>query len=340
MKRISGMKAIVFGDPHADEEFQGRHINYWENFMEVSDRISKVVEIEKPDIVFIAGDLVGVRRGKSAIKDKNALLYLAKWLKSLPNVVVLRGNHDYNEISDYEFLSELRVFTSSKQTENMVEFTHPNAEVPCFFHLVDYGQENEKIEIQANAYNIGIMHNEFFVAGQEQQFHGEGAIELTSKKNFFGLDMVVSGHIHTPTNGMINFSFQDGFESAFANLGCPTRPGHGELYDQVWYMVWEYQQTEGSNVTDMRFRQEPFALKPYTEIFRPNDDFIEGVQDKELIDDYTGIQKGKLEEILSSLATSNMGNEDFFKQIDNLQVVATPESREVAKQYLEMALNK
>ncbi|MEC2463567.1 metallophosphoesterase [Bacillus cereus] len=340
MLRISGQKLMVFGDPHADEKFQGRHINYWENFMEVADRISAIVHQEKPDIVVIAGDLVGVRRGVSTLQDKNALLFLAKWLLSLPNAVVLRGNHDYNETSDYEFLSELGVFKASKQIENMIEFTHPEAETPCFVHLVDYGQENELLDIQSNAYNIGIMHNEFYVKGKEQQFHGETAIELTTKKNFYGLDMIMSGHIHTPTQGdMIDFTFQDGFESGFLNLGCPSRPGHGELYDQVWYMVLEYRQRDGSNITDMRYRQEPFALKPYTEIFRPNDDFIESIQDKELLDDHSGIQKGRLEEILSSIATTNLGSDDFFRQIDCIQV-ASEEAREIAKKYLSMALNK
>lgn len=321
---------------HFDDMFQGRHIDYWENVMEVVSRVQDIMLDEKPDFVIIAGDLVGVRRGQATLKNRNALLYLAQFLKSLPNCIVLKGNHDYAEVSDYEFLSELGVFRSTKQIRGVIEFTNPESNIPCYIHCVDYGQENDHIEIYKDAYNIGVMHNEFYVAGKEQQFNSQGAIELSSKKNFFGLDMILSGHIHTPTQGMINFKFQDNYDSGFINLGCPTRPSHGELYNQVWYVVLEYDKLEGRNETDLGFRQEAFNLRPHEEVFRP-DEFLEDHEDD--IDDFTGIQKGKLEEILGNMVTTNMGSDDFFKQIDAITLVSD-DAKDTAKRYLRKAMNQ
>ncbi|PHE64204.1 phosphatidylglycerophosphatase [Bacillus toyonensis] len=338
MLKISGSRVLVLGDIHADDTFQGRHYNYWENVVEVSNRIINIVEEEKPDLVIIAGDLVGVKRGVSTIKDRNALLYLAKFLMSLPNCVVLKGNHDYNEVSDYEFLSEMCAFKSTSQIGGVVEFTHPLAETPCYFHCIDYGQENELITIYENAYNIGIGHNEFFVEGQEQQYHGEHAIELRSKRNFFGLDMLLSGHIHTPSINFIPFSFQDGFESAFLNLGCPTRPSHGELYDQVWYVAFDFNKVEGTNLCELGYRTEVFKLRLYTEIFRPKSDFIEEVQSDEAEDPFTGVQKGKLEEIIGSMVTTNMGSDDFLAQVDRVLLV-DDDVKNMAKKYLIRGMN-
>jgi predicted phosphodiesterase len=336
--RISGKRGLILGDLHFDDQFQGRHVSYWENVIETIQRIQKVMDDEKPDFVILAGDLIGVRRGVSTIKDRNALLFVAEFLRSLPNPIVIKGNHDYNEVSDYDFLSKLGVFKSTKQIGGVVEFSHPSASKPCYIHCVDYGQENEKIEIVSSAYNIGVMHNEFYVAGKEQQVHSQGAIELTSKANFFGLDMILSGHIHMPTRGMIDFSFQNNFDSAFVNLGCPTRPSHGELYDQVWYIVIEYEPIDGTETWDLGFRQEPLMLRPYTEVFRPDSDYLDELTDPERVDEFTGIQRGKLEEILGNMVTTNMGSDDFFRQIDVINLVSD-EVKDLAKSYLRKAMN-
>ena len=338
MLKISGQKVLFFGDLHYDDGFQGRHHNYWVNLIDVTERIENVVEFEKPDMVVLAGDLFGVRRGVSTLKDRNALLFVANFLKSLPNCIIVKGNHDYAEASDYEFLSSLGVFRSTKQIRNVIQFTNPNADKPCFIHLVDYGQENEKLDIVEDSYNVGVMHNEFFVKGKEQQYHSQSAIELSSKRNFFGLDLIFSGHIHTPSQGVIDFNFQDGYDSGFINLGCPSRPGHGELYDHVWYTALEYEPVEGTNEWSFGFRQEVLNLKPYVEIFRPSEDYLEGDEEDVDVDDFTGLQKQKLEEILSTMVTTNMGNDDFFSQVDAITLVSD-DVKEVAKSYLRKAMN-
>lgn len=337
MLKVVGKKTLVFGDIHADDKFQGRHFNYWENFMETTDRILAVVKEEKPDLVILLGDLVGVRRGVATLTHRTTLLYLAKFLQALcEEVVILKGNHDYQESSDYEFLADMGVFKSSKQVNNIIEFTYPNIDKPTYLHCVDYGQEHEKVDIQEDAYNILLGHNEFYVTGKEQQYHTQMAIELSSKTNFFGADLVLSGHIHTPTQGMVDFVFHNGHDSGFINVGCPTRPSAGEIYDSVWYIALEYEQIENSDSYSLGFRQEVLNLKPHTEVFRPKEDFLE--ENEADIDEYTGIQKGKLEEILGNLVTSNMGSEDFFEQVDSI-MLAPPEARDMAKKYLSKALN-
>lgn len=336
--KISGKRGLVFGDIHYDDGFVGRHHNYWENLIDVTNRIQNVIEEEKPDFVVFVGDLIGVRRGVSTLKDRNALLFVAKFLQSITNCIVVKGNHDYSETSDYEFLSSLGIFKSSRQIGNTIEFTNPHASTPCYIHCVDYGQENEALQIKEGAHNIGIMHNEFYVKGKEQQMYSQSAIELSSKRNFFGLDIILSGHIHTPTNGMIDFNFQDGFDSAFANIGCPSRPSYGELYNHVWYIALEYTSDGDSKDWELGFRQEVLHLKPYEEIFRPDEDYLESREDED-IDEFTGLQKEKLEDILSTMVTTNMGSDDFFSQVDSI-TVASDEAKGLAKSYLKRALNQ
>lgn len=335
MLRISGERGLFFGDIHADDRFKGRHLNYWENVIDVTERILDIVNREKPDFVVLVGDLFGVRRGVATLKDRNALLYMAKFLQSLPNCVVLKGNHDYAEESDYEFLSNLGVFYSTKQIDGKIEFTHPKSEQPCLIHCVDYGSEYNALSIDKDASNIGAMHNEFYVTGKEQQIHSEGAIELSSRPNFFGLDLIFSGHIHQPTAGMIDFQFQDGFDSAFINLGCPSRPSHAELYDEVWYTAVEFIPNEDNTERYVGFRQEIMKLRPYTEVFDQDADYIEDFEDESLEERF---KKEKLEEILGSMVTTNMGSDDFLQQVDALTFV-DDEVKGIAKKYLNMALN-
>ena len=335
MLKVIGKKIVKIGDLHYDDVYQGRHVSYWENVMDVTERIRAVIATEKPDLVIYMGDLIGVRRGVATLRDRNALLYLIKFLKEHPNVVVLKGNHDYGEVSDYEFLAEIGAFKSSRQINNIVELSHPNASKPVYVHCIDYGQEYEPITIQENGYNVGAVHNEFYVQGKEFAITSKGAIELTTMKNFFGLDLIASGHIHEPS-ALIDFNFQDGFDSAFVNLGCPTRPKHNEMYDHTWYLVLEFQEAE-EGVLDLGFRLEALTLKPYNQVFRPKEDFLEELEEDDM-DDFTGVQKGKLAEILGSLVTTNMGSDDFFSQIDNI-LVASPESKDMAKQYLRKAMN-
>ena len=336
MLQITGLKVVAIGDLHFDDVYQGRHISYWENVIDVTERIRAIIATEKPDVVLYVGDLIGVRRGVATLRDRNALLYLIQFLKEHPNVVILKGNHDYGEVSDYEFLAQIGVFKSSKQINNVIELTHPRAIKPVYIHCIDYGQEYEPIQIREDAYNIGAVHNEFYVNGKEFAINSKGAIELSSMKNFFGLDLIASGHIHEPS-ALIDFNFQDGFDSAFVNLGCPTRPKHNEMYNHTWYLVLEFQPTEGTESYDLGMRLEALNLKAYHEVFRPKEDFLEEQEDEDL-DEFSGIQKGRLAEILGSLVTTNMGSDDFFAQIDSIPI-ASPQSKDMAKQYLRKAMN-
>lgn len=323
---------LIFGDIHADDVFEGKHKNYAENTITVFKSILKKTAERKPDIVFLMGDLVGVRPGRSKVRTRIYLQALIGFIRALgPEVVILKGNHDYAEDSDYDFLNGIGVFTSPSNLGHTYDInTTGNKEDTLRFHLRDFGKENMKLELDTNkdGINIVLAHNEFYIEGAEYRRRSEGAFELTKHTPFYGADVILSGHIHQPSPHIEDFNTLTGVQTAFVNLGCPTRPSSAENYNEVWLIEFKYE--EGN----WHFNPEPFELEPASNVFLKQDTMFEEV--KAEMEAYDKDRRLSLDTVLTTILESGPNLLNVREQIQRIPA-ARQESKDKALALLEQA---
>lgn len=345
-KPLKYKKVIFFGDTHFDDVFNGQHVDYQQNTLEVMEDILAIVKEEKPDVVILAGDLIGVSTGRSKIKSRQYLKHVIQFLTVLGGknrtLYVVKGNHDYNVESDYNFLSGIGVFNEPKDDSDVI-YLSPDDDPSnqLFIHLRNYNQENKSIIDQklddkeyrtakANGINVVVAHNDFYIKGQEEGYHDENSFELISHTPFYGADIIFSGHIHLPSLQPQSFTNNIGEQSSFLNLGCPTRPSSQETYNKVWYTILEYSEEDES----WDYTPKVLELKDFREEFMNSDDLVKSMQ--KLANGDAKEDKERLEEVLNLLHNDNLMTEDSINQID-LITVASENERQLAKDYIMKA---
>lgn len=283
MKKVIGNTSVTFGDRHIENVYRGQHVNYQANCYWCMDKtVEKVWELE-PALYNETGDFIGVRNGVSWLAgDRIMLSKTMRFLESLRcPVVINRGNHDMHgseDRNDYIFLSSMGYFSNPTQlAENGKSIGRMMLESPDFkdpetgeplrivFHYVPYGKESEKLDLVEGATNVAVTHYDFRI-GAKNFTQDPEAIDLVNHAPFFGVDLVLNGHIHNPSEPTV-YTDASGHSGLFINLGCMARPSIAEDYDFVWCGVVGFRKNELTGQGEVYFDPQVFKLRPASEVF-------------------------------------------------------------------------
>lgn len=334
LNKVVGKEVMIVGDLHFSDVYQGKHKNYLSNCFWVLNQIATKVKENKPSALVLLGDIIGW--SETNIRNREVLTIFIKTLniiKEICPIYVVQGNHDMKGYPDFTFLSELGIIITSSACGGYFDYYGEESQtVPeVRFHMVDYGQEHRHIELCDGATNIVLGHNNYTIEGITNWYQNFDGIELGTMQNFSGVDFVLSGHIHTPSPNFVQATMPNGQMCSLFYLGCPSRPVKEELYDNCWYVFLRYKKENNSSTIDT----EQFELKPWKEIFYDDDTFVAERTPEQVEED---LRTEALKSVLDELMTYRIQTGDYMTQIDIIQN-ASPESKELAKQYLQTAFN-
>jgi hypothetical protein len=193
-------------------------------------------------------------------------------------------------------------------------------------HLMDFGQQARELQVDADKYNIAIMHTNLQIEGITNWFErGKDGVELSTLENLYGVDLVVGGHIHNPSLRLVATSIRDKEISLFY-LGNGTRP----RYDaNIWTKCYAILVTTSEQ--DTQLGQIEFKLKEAHDFFQSTYDDIA----EEQITDEPMFNIEQLAEILDELKNYNiMGDSDYKSQVVKFGGI-DKEAVELALDYIE-----
>ena len=318
-------KLMVIGDTHFSDTFKGTHINYKESGIRLMRLIIDKVKEEKPSHLVFAGDFIGVQ--EKSIRSRLFFLEIIKFLQELNkltenNVYIIFGNHDIGSysVTDVALLVELGLF---KHVDSITFNSLTGKSYPLVkFHLVDYGMENEPLELTYGQSNVVIGHNNF-AFNNDSLYGGQAGIVLANHTNWEGVDLVISGHIHVPSHEIVSGRIGDKVSNLFI-LGAPCRVA--ERIEDCWYVIFE---REGQK--NFVYEAKPFGLWSVEEEFLPKVE--EGEEEKE-----KSIRDKNLRGIIQELNESRLMQGGLFEQIERFPMVSQ-EVKERAKEILGKVMN-
>ena len=322
--KISGGSILIFGDPHFSSSYTGTHRNYTLNCYRVMDKILEIAKNEKHlgGVIFL-GDVIGVNERN--LRDRQFLLRVYNFFQQLKSLsggktaMSVRGNHDYGDFPDFNFLEGLNVLENPRFVDYEV-----NDSLEVRFHLVNYGAEDRKLDLAGSTSDVVLGHNDYTIEGVTNWYGHKGNIEIVKQSNLLDVVMVISGHIHNPSPEIYSVTMPNGKELSLFYPGSPTRVS--QRYDDCFYVKFEY------NGTGTAFKAERFGLWPAEEEFYPQEELLEDVEGAEERLERTK----KLEDILQEIVINKLTGGNLFEQVDRIPH-STPEARELAKGYLEAA---
>ncbi|MNL91162.1 3',5'-cyclic adenosine monophosphate phosphodiesterase CpdA [compost metagenome] len=322
-------RVLIIGDLHLSDVFRGRHVDYLGNCLEVLGMITKTIEQNEITHLILTGDLIGVN--EKNFKYRDTLLALMKilqhWNKlTNNNVYSVRGNHD-----SAAKLTDFDVCLSLDLIKNVAYFDAGWSR----YHLINYGEEGRKLDIDDDKHNVAVVHNNIQVEGETNWFvGGKSEITLSSMDNWYGVDFVVAGHIHNPSVKVVTTSIRDWSVSLFYP-GSPTRPIHDKrVWEQCYGLVFI-----SDDITDdysVELDQVVYKLKPASELYH------EVIDDMVLLDDEqeTTYSIEELSKILAELEEYNLlGMEGYKSQLKRLAGLDSL-AAEKAIEYIEMVENE
>ena len=327
---------LVFGDPHLSCVYEGTHKNYALECYKNMDNIIQKTKDNKASAVILLGDIVGVNERN--IKDRRFLMRVMMFLQTLNdltggNVYSVKGNHDKGDFPDFDLFIGLGLLKNPDYVdyykcseEGYIEQGEDALEVR--FHFVNYGEENRKLSIDRDGEysNIVIGHADYLIDGVTNWYQHKDGVHLNRLANFKGVDLVVSGHIHTPSDQVHSTAIGDWSIDLFYP-GSPSRTS--ERFNDCWYVTFEYEDSSNTTAYDM----ELFGLDPVDEVFHPKEVFI---------DDDSAEERIKESESLTSIVKEIMAGRSFtgdlFTQVKSVPW-ATDVEKELACDYLRKAID-
>jgi len=327
---------LIVGDLHFDDTFQGRHKNYVNTCLTTLKKIEERIDTSDIGCLVLLGDLVGV--SSRNVKSREILSILCSWFKKLKDrgvrVISVRGNHDFGDYPDFEFLVSLGLIETSQTLGGYFDYygSADAIEPEVRFHLVDYGMEGRKLDILTGGQvtNIALTHNNFTIQGVTNWYQAHDGIELANQTNFNGIYMVINGHIHAPSPEIAQTDAVWGQPILLFDLGCPTRPAL-EKYTSCWFMEFNYKAGEGTS-----FNAVPFELQPLEdEYFLDDDDLAEIAETQEQVDEKQRVEN--LHEILGEIMACRISSGDLTEQISRIPN-ASEDAKNLAISYLQKAI--
>ena len=326
-RRKKSIKAAFIGDLHFYDGVTKAHKDYYANCIDCMDRYTKEFEKSKPDYIFIAGDLVGL--SERVLRSRAGLMRLInilnRWNAITKNkVYCVRGNHDMpkaESVSDYD------VLLSAGIIKHADDVTLNGLRV----HLVDYGDEQRQLNIYENHCNVALVHENLMIDGITNWYRADEGVQLSSLKNFKGIELVLAGHIHDPSPTMHSTSI-DNWTVTLLYLGCATRPKRRDHWNAV-YVVYANCEADGEVVME----HTQLMLKDWQEIF--NEESAKGASEAvaDAEDDVPRIDMELLKEILSNLQPIMTGTEETYREQIRRLAGADKAAAELAMHYIDLA---
>lgn len=335
-------RVLIFGDWHMTDKPSKVHVDYEQNCYDCMSDSIRIVEEKKPHIILHSGDITGRDNDKN-VYSRDFLAGMHIWFQRLAQEAVKNaseffkgklpldyvaqaataGNHDFgSRMTDFEYFKMVGAFEHQKYID--VEGMR--------IHFIDYGFEQEKLEIAEGKFNLALAHNEFHVERKTNWFMNSAkGIELSKLRHWKGIDFVAGGHIHGASMEIIKTSIEGHTVNLFY-MGCGTRPDSGERYKVARPLLFK--------VSKRGVEVEIIEWKLPENIFKDEQDSLEDTRILELLETFSGSEEAnerlhnreELSETLGSLTKYMIaGNSDFLTQ---LQIMGA-----VDKEALQLAMS-
>lgn len=321
---------LIFGDTHFSAQYKGTHKNYEENSYRVMALIIEKCKAE-PNLVgvILLGDVIGVKERNISAAHHQFLLRVINFFKEVKAlcggvpVQAVEGNHDQGEFTDFALMIGLGLMENPDHLDYWGGDSHE-----VRFHFMNYGDEERTLKQVEGASNVVLGHNDFQVDGVTNWYGGDSRSLVVSKMhNLIGVDMLISGHIHTPSPEVIHTRVGDSEIDVFYP-GSPARVA--ERYEQCFYLQFGFDASSDSTLFDARL----IELWPVSEEFHPEEDYI--------VDDDAAELKAnnlKLTEIIQQIIGGRLTTGDPLAQI---QIVPgfSQEAKDTATRYFQQAIRE
>lgn len=328
--RVNGGRVLIFGDLHISSSYEGQHISYMRDCYENMELIKNICSLNKPRAVIFLGDIIGVN--ERSIRDRQFFMRVLQFFYFLNDlcedgVYSVKGNHDAGDFTDFDFLIGLGLIRNPRYLDYYSEMG--NHEVR--FHFVNYGYERNSLSItepDEGVSNVVLGHADYYIDGVTNWYSARNGVELGLLDNFCGVELVISGHIHIPSDQILYTNLKDGSAVGLFYTGSPARTA--ERFDDCWYVKVEYTEDEdGNGCTNC----DPIlmGLKKAEEVFYPKESFeLETEEDEEQV------QSEKLTELVKEIIESRITTLDIVNQI-MINPIADKETKELAVEYYQRA---
>lgn len=336
--RVFGGKVLIFGDLHISCVYEGQHHDYIMECYKNMDNILRKTKESRASAVFLLGDVIGVNERN--IRDRQFLLRVLLFFKSLNeitggNVYSVKGNHDKGDFSDFDLLVGMGLLKNPDYVDyfRCSEKEYDSCEdspLEVRFHFVNYGEEERKLHIdeEEGASNVVLGHADYIIDGVTNWYQHKGGVNLSRLSNFEGVDLVISGHIHNPSDEIMSTNIGDSVVGLFYT-GSPARTA--ERFDDCWYWIFEYDRDSEST----RYDAELFGLDKADVVFYPKDDFI-NTEDPD--EEGRKKQSESLTNIVKEIMEGRMTSGDLFGQVRAVPH-ASDEVKNIACKYLQRAID-
>ncbi len=215
-------KIIIYGDIHLSSKNYGAHRYYPQESLEYFTKITEVVEREEATHLIGLGDLTYGRFNNLEYRANVEKQLEKQFTLTKGNRWELKGNHDSATygMTEYEFYIQKGLI---RKPENI---TINNLNLS----MVNYGEHMRTgiIMPDTDKVNIVLGHDYFKFSDTQLPNYG-GAVELDYMEQWFGVDMIICGHVHNYQrfSGLM-IKGEENKRVVVSYLGCMSRPSYRE----------------------------------------------------------------------------------------------------------------
>lgn len=317
-----GGKLVIVGDTHFSEIYSGSHRDYFAESIALMESIYSKVDDSVTGLILL-GDIFGVReqRLRSLLFRSNLLTFFRRLQERLEKnnktlgfgaenafIACVKGNHDHSgvdNITEFEFFLEQNMFHNPRYVDVL------NSEgLKTRLHFVNYGDERRELDVveDEGVSNVVLGHGEYVIKDVTNWFHtGENAVNISDMENLWGIDLIISGHIHTPSQQFDTAVMANHEVIKLFYPGAPCRVA--ERVDDVFYVVM----TVGAGgEVDVEVRE--FGLPPADEVFLPKELLVGEEMELGVGTEEFAERNKRLKEILDELVSSRLSSGNLLEQ--------------------------
>ncbi len=215
-------KIIIYGDMHLSSKNYGAHRYYPQESLEYFTKITEMAEKERATHIIGLGDFTYGRFNNLEYRAKVEEQLEKQYKLTGGNRWELKGNHDSATygMTEYEFYIQKGLI---RKPENL-SINNLN------ISMVGYGEhiKTDIIEPDSDKVNIVLAHDYFKFSDTQLPNYG-GAIDIDYMEQWFGVDMILCGHVHNyhKFSGLM-VRGEENKRVVVSYLGCMSRPSYRE----------------------------------------------------------------------------------------------------------------
>lgn len=323
---------MVIGDIHLTNRDRGRHKNYEEESLETMSIIEDIVAKEKPVAIFFLGDLIGYT--DTVLKHGVFFIRVLKFFMNLNtvtdgNVFTVKGNHDIAPTTDFNTLAGIGLI----KVPRYVDCKNVR------YHFVQYGMEEEQIELAVNKNidgdnqiaNIVLGHNDYAIDNETTWYQTDDPLLISNLKNMKGVRMIISGHIHATSEDVMETAI-DGERVFLYYPGSICRVASNDKHEDCGYVIFDY-----DNDSDrVSYMIESIDLRPLEDIL------VEETEEEATAEETSKeVDKESIKDVVNMLAKRKTSKLNVEDQIDKLpDRLFTDRGKKFVKKVIEEEKNK